>query len=207
MNCETDFVTRNKDFQQLVATVTEAVYKNVATSTNLPIHFDSSTLKSIGPLSDTHATMSDLLAQTIGKFGENITVPRGCLISSNEGHLCQYVYNRLAVPSSSVIIGTYASIVDVGSLDDDDDVDRVEALGGKLSQHIVGMNPCSIEPVQEPESGTIDIVKEPGCGSEALFEQLFLGEEVSVKDWLDTYRLKVLQFVRYAVGQTTSDKE
>ena len=153
--------------------------------------------------------MSDLLAQMIGQFGENITIPRGCVLLSSEGLLCHYVYNtnETAVPGSHVGVGTYASIVNVRSLDSEATPDEVTALGSKLSQHIVGMNPCTIEPVQEPESDEREPeVKEPGCGTEALLEQQLLGEEeVGVKDWLDTNRLHVLQFARYAVGQTASD--
>ena len=67
----------------------------------------SSAITAFGPMGK-HATLGDFVAENIGHFGENISLSRGCLMSSNDGILSSYVYNSVKIPDSDVAMGTYS---------------------------------------------------------------------------------------------------
>ena len=63
VNCETDFVARTDDFQQLIADVLTAIEKAGDSATDLWLH-------------DPNGPVQQRVAAAIGKLGENMAVPR-----------------------------------------------------------------------------------------------------------------------------------
>ena len=198
VNCETDFVSKNTDFRQLVAEIAETTYNNTkATTAQAPLiqHVDPSTVSTLGLKGANNAgTIADLVAKNIGHFGENITVSRGCLATAvdDDVKLSSYVYNDIVLPESNVVLGTYASfvflrLINKGGAKDD----LIESLGVKVGQHIVGMNPT-----------TVDGVGGDGRKGECLVDQPYLlDSSVSVGDWLKSHDLHVTEFIRYELGE------
>jgi elongation factor Ts len=78
VNCESDFVARTDDFQQLVKDVLDAIDKAGSAATDQW-------------LSDPAGPVQLRVAATIGKLGENMAVPR-FVRYSGQGHVGQYIH-------------------------------------------------------------------------------------------------------------------
>ena len=78
VNCETDFVAKNPEFQELVATLAKAV------ATGKPASTEAFLASSISG-----KTVKDLMAEKIAKIGENMTVRR---VHRAEGVLGSYAH-------------------------------------------------------------------------------------------------------------------
>ena len=153
----------------------------------------SSAITAFGPMGNKHTTLGDFVAENIGHFGENISLSRGWLMSSNDGILSSYVYNSVKIPDSDVAMGTYASFVHLrpNRGTDFSNEEEVRALGVKIGQHIVGMNPTCVMK-SEAASGE----------EEALMDQNYLlDNNVTMKEWLASHDIHVTDFVRFALSE------
>jgi elongation factor Ts len=83
VNCETDFVAKNPEFQELVATLAKAVAKEN------PADLDAFLAQAIGG-----QPVKDLLAEKIAKIGENMSIRR---FARAEGTLGTYVHSGGAI--------------------------------------------------------------------------------------------------------------
>lgn len=202
MNCETDFVARNEKFQELVASIARNTLQHLSpkflTATNLS-SLDTLTSDSILNISDSEGsggTLADQVAIMVGHLQEKIAVPRGCTLCCTNGLLCAHVYNNRSPQGSDIQMGTYGAILhmigdDSVSLTERDDILKLKALGERICQHIVGVNPHTIE---EKE------------GSQALVTQQFLFDgSVTVGDLLLRNNVQVTRFVRYGLGEKESN--
>lgn len=82
VNCETDFVTRNEGFQDLVATVTKIV------ETKKPANLEA-LLASPYP---TGGTLQEAVTAAVAKIGENLQVRRYEVLGSGQGLVTSYVH-------------------------------------------------------------------------------------------------------------------
>src|SRR5215510_9193105 len=78
VNCETDFVARTGDFQQLIVDVLTAIEKAGDSATD-------------AWLSDPNGPVKQRVAAAIGKLGENMAVPR-FVRYANHGYVGQYIH-------------------------------------------------------------------------------------------------------------------
>jgi elongation factor Ts len=78
VNCETDFVARTDDFQQLIVDVLTAIEKAGDSATDLW-------------LQDPNGPVQQRVAAGIGKLGENMAVPR-FVRYANHGYVGQYIH-------------------------------------------------------------------------------------------------------------------
>lgn len=143
-------------------------------------------------------TMGDLVAQVVGNLGENLVISRGCVMAASRGLLCGFVYNNMAPAESAVAMGTYGALLHMlpNTGEEFSDPESVQMLGNRLCQHIVGMNP---EVVKLGSKG----VKDP---SKALLSQEYLLDQATtVGDLLEKNKAKVTKFVRYSLGENTTD--
>ena len=201
VNCETDFVARNVKFQSLLSSVTETT---ITLSTGgppsaTPLSVGCLTRDDILPLSvSKDQTVGDLMAQTVGHIGENLIVSRGCVMAASKGILSGFVYNNIASAESAVAMGTYGALLHLLPSDGDEFADSaaVQALGTKICQHVVGMNP---EVIKLGNKGVDD-------ESKALLSQEYLlDQSISVGDLLEKNKVRATKFVRYALGEHTTD--
>ncbi|WP_069130662.1 translation elongation factor Ts [Rhodohalobacter halophilus] len=115
INCETDFVARNDDFQNQAKTFLDAAYDNDITSADdlMSVEIDG-------------LTVEKHLEQMVGKIGEKIEIARVVLVET-DGTLIDYIHpgNQLGV------------LVDFdGDLSDDN-------VGKDIAMQIAAMNPLS----------------------------------------------------------------
>ena len=200
VNCETDFVARNDKFQALVSTIIQSTRKHLSpkllNTTNLA-SVDFLTSDSILNITDNEGgkgTVADQIAEVVGHLQEKIAVPRGCTLCCSNGLLCGHAYNNDSVQQGNVQVGTYGAIIHLIGNDTSEpltgrsDSMDLKTLGKRICQHIVGVNPQTVE----------------GSSSEsqALVSQPFLFDDsVTVGDLLQRNGVRVTRFVRYALGE------
>ena len=126
INSETDFVSRNPDFQKFA--------KNVSSiALNSGSNLDE--LKNAKYL-DSGKTVKDALTDLIGLIGENIVIRRTVLFNSSTNILSSYIHGQIDEGLGK--IGVILSIESNG------DVKKIKELGKKLAMHIAASKPVAI---------------------------------------------------------------
>ena len=126
INSETDFVSRNPDFQKFA--------KNVSSiALNSGSNLDE--LKNAKYL-DSGKTVKDALTDIIGLIGENIVIRRTVLFNSSTNILSSYIHGQIDEGLGK--IGVILSIESNG------DVEKIKELGKKLAMHIAASKPVAI---------------------------------------------------------------
>ena len=199
INCETDFVARNDDFQSFASTVVERVLaerpSDVEELETLPYEDD--------------VTIEDELVALTGRIGEKLTIRRFDVLESDDGQVISYIHpgSRLGV------------LVEVQGDGD------VEETGRDVAMQVAALEPIAVtrdevpEDVKEEER---DVAREAAVNEgkpehvidnivegklerffedHVLMEQAFVKDSsVSVKEMLDEAGLSVTSFTRYALG-------
>lgn len=207
VNCETDFVARNDQFQNLVASITETVMASFTKD----LHKDHWTSEDVGSLIIPQSLLSinDSVASVVGAIGEKIAVRRAFGLSAvdldSTSRLATYSHiSSTGVKSAirDVRFGKYAAAVRYRPVGEQLPTsawhERAARLGRQLCQHIVGMNPRPglelTEPASDPE--------EEQC---LLLQPFFLDESVRVMDHLARNDMILEDFIRVECGQSVDD--
>ena len=200
VNCETDFVARNEDFQAFADEIARTVLQE------RPADLDA--LKQL-PYADSGRTIEEAITDLTGKIGEKIDVRRFALVTSESGRVVPYVHPgaRLAV------------LVDVHGNG------NAEDAGRDVAMQVAALNPVATRREEVPEEVK---AKELEIGREAarnenkpehiidriaqgkldryykdnvLVEQAFVKDaSKSVSDMLKEADVQVERFVRFALG-------
>ncbi|XP_059184481.1 elongation factor Ts, mitochondrial [Centropristis striata] len=197
VNCETDFVARNEKFQQLVKDVAFATLAHHQNKTQSKAGYVKSVLagEELNNLSvDEGASLSDRVALTIGRLGENMSVRRAVSVAiPSEWHFGSYIHGGVS-GQTEVAMGRYGALVIFQGGKDEER----EVLGRKLGQHVVGEAPLSL--------GNMDDLP---CGESEtrLLPQTFLGDPSrTVAEFLRGQQARVLDFVRFQCGESASEE-
>ncbi len=199
INCETDFVARNEDFQSFADTAAERVLEEAPD--------DLEALESL-PYEDDVTIEEELVALT-GRIGEKLTIRRFDVLESEEGQIISYVH-----PGSK--LGVLVEVHGDG---------EAEETGRDVAMQVAALEPIAVtrdevpDEVKEeerevareaavnegkPEHVIDNIVEgklERFFEDHVLMEQAFVKDSsVSVKDMLDDADLSVARFTRYALG-------
>jgi elongation factor Ts len=126
VNSETDFVARNDLFQGLVKMIAD-----VALTAGSDV--DKILAAKVGSI-----TVTDAIADTIAKVGENMTLRRAAALSVGKGVVASYVHNFVADGLGR--IGVIVALESAGS------TDELKALGRQIAMHIASANPQAIDP-------------------------------------------------------------
>lgn len=198
INCETDFVARNKHFRGLADTVATAVLQHALALPNDGVInktiLDAEALKQI-PAHDGRS-IADHSALTIGTVGENIGVKRAlCMSVSPDVTLtgCTHPAPINPLPAS---FGKYGSLLAFKTAQPN------EQLGQQLCQHIIGMNPTKIgDPnVDKPNNKADD-------ESVMIFQEFLLDPDLSVQQLLIDSQADILDFARFEIGEAVEEKQ
>ncbi|MCS3859641.1 translation elongation factor Ts [Salinibacter ruber] len=199
INCETDFVARNEDFQSFADTVAERVLEETPD--------DLEALESL-PYEDDVTIEEELVALT-GRIGEKLTVRRFDVLESEEGQIISYVH-----PGSK--LGVLVEVHGDG---------EAEETGRDVAMQVAALEPIAVtrdEVPNEVKEEEREVAREAAVNEgkpehvidnivegklerffedHVLMEQAFVKDSsVSVKDMLDDADLSVAQFTRYALG-------
>ncbi|XP_040059531.2 elongation factor Ts, mitochondrial [Gasterosteus aculeatus] len=197
VNCETDFVARNDKFQQLVKAVAFATLAHHRNKTQSKTGYVKSILAGdeLNKLCvEEGASLSDRVALTIGRLGENLSVRRAVTVGvPAEWHIGSYVHGGVH-GQTEVAMGRYAALV----VFQGGEKEQWDVLGRKLGQHIVGEAPVSL--------GNMDDLP---CGESEtrLLPQTFLGDPSrTVAEFLRGQQARVLDFIRFQCGESVDDQ-
>ena len=199
VNCETDFVARNDEFQEFADRVAERVLDAA------PDDLDE--LKTLSYEDD--ATIEDELVALTGKIGEKLAIRRFDLLESDGGEIISYIH-----PGSKLGV-----LVDVVGEED------VADMGRDVAMQVAALDPIAVTRDEVPEDvieEEKDVARESAINEgkpehvidqivegkldrffedHVLLEQAFVKDSsVSVQEMLDDADLSVNRFVRYALG-------
>jgi elongation factor Ts len=125
INSETDFVSRNEQFQDFVRT---------AAAITLGTGSDTEALKEA--CWPGGGTVEEKLTSNIATIGENQTIRRAALLEVGEGVIVSYVHNAAAPGLGKIgVLVAIESGAERGAL---------EALGKQLAMHIAAANPLAL---------------------------------------------------------------
>ena len=219
VNAETDFVSRNSEFQSFVSTVAGiALDKGEDTDAILNADFGNG------------STVQDTLTSLISTIGENMNLRRAQSLSVSSGVVSSYVHNATA-PG----LGRIAVLV---ALESKGDVAVLEGVGKQLAMHVAAASPrwATVDEVDQAElerERTIltDQAKDSGKPEEIIakmvegrlrkfYEETVLLEQVSVIDGESKISKTLEQagqdagapvtlkgFVRYVLGEGVEKEE
>ncbi len=209
INSETDFVAKNKDFISFCKELSELNFQNKSNLDKLKL----SKMKN-------QKTVDENLIILITKIGEKITIRRAKYFDNN-GINFSYVHNSLENN-----IGKVVSIVQLNKNNNK----NLKELGTKLAMHIAAQAPIAIDEKginKEILNKELEIIKEELKNSgkknemiekistgkikkfisdNTLLDQIWIMDskkKVSqiIKEYSDGSEIKVLDFVRYKVGE------
>ncbi|EFL90233.1 translation elongation factor Ts [Ahrensia sp. R2A130] len=122
-NAETDFVSRNEDFQKLVSGIAK-----VAADTDGSV--DAINASDLGG-----KTVADSVTSAIATIGENMSLRRAAVMEVENGVVASYVHNATADGLGK--IGVLVALESAG------DTDKLHALGRQVAMHVAATNPLA----------------------------------------------------------------
>src|SRR5262245_10056976 len=125
INCETDFVARNEQFQAFVAAVAKLALKAA----------DVEALKAM-QLPGEGLTVAEKLTQLVATIGENMQLRRTAKLSVNNGAVAAYMH-------SAVVPGLGKIGVLVG-LESSADKAKLATLGKQVAMHVAAAKPAAL---------------------------------------------------------------
>jgi elongation factor Ts len=149
INSETDFVSRNADFQKFANTV-------ITTASNvLPTgSLDMDTLTQ-SPVDGGSTVVKDSLGDVINIIRENIVLRRGLKMIPAENEIFStYIHGKVGMDAlpSHIQMGTCAGVVKITSENAADDVkEKIAEAGKKLAMHIVAAKPQYLDRSAVPQ--------------------------------------------------------
>ncbi|KAF7280375.1 elongation factor Ts, mitochondrial [Rhynchophorus ferrugineus] len=198
VNCETDFVARNKEFQEMVQEATEVCMhyaRNNPKSTKniMKIGLDGNQLKSLKTEDGT--TLADKLALMIGNVGENATLKRAVCLKVNNGIYLEGYAHPSGNTKGNVHLGRLGGLVALKSLDNSHSEENLQEIGKGLCQHIVGMAPKQIGKITDEPSEN----KEEELS--LIHQEYLLDDSLKIKDVLEENKVEVIDFQRFECGE------
>ncbi|MBO0344533.1 translation elongation factor Ts [Roseibium limicola] len=124
LNSETDFVSRNDGFQELVRNVAQ-----VAVGTD-------GSLEAVSGADLGGKSVSDSVTDAIATIGENMTLRRTAVLEVSEGVVATYVHS--AVADGLGKIGVLVALESSG------DKDKLNALGRQIAMHVAATSPLAL---------------------------------------------------------------
>lgn len=200
INCETDFVARNNEFEAFANSVADVVLNKQ------PADLDALMALPI----DNNITVQDALSDLIGKIGEKMKVRRFQLLASSTGQVVDYIHPGARLGVLVAVTGTsplqevgrdvamqIAALNPIAAHIDDvpEDIQQKELEIGRESARLAG----------KPER-ILDMIAQGKLKrffkDNVLVEQAFVKDaSIRVKDVLKQASAQVHTYVRFALGE------
>ncbi|XP_064646522.1 elongation factor Ts, mitochondrial-like isoform X2 [Lineus longissimus] len=195
INCETDFVARNKKFQNLVSQISNLVLQQGKESDAAKIYWERD---EFNKLSSSNKTISDMVAMEVGSLGENMAAKRGVVIRAGENFKVGHYVHAIGAgdkESGQCSLGKYASVIRYRQTAPVDlPKFSLEEAARQLCQHIVGMNPTSVGSTEDEPSESKD------NESKMIHQEYLLDPSLTVNEVLEQNCIKIDDFVRFECG-------
>ncbi|KAK6619333.1 hypothetical protein RUM44_003715 [Polyplax serrata] len=199
LNCETDFVSRNEKFKEMVDLVTSVCLKYPVLNPGEDTKEVNLNAEELAKLKIGNETLADHMAVLISGIGENMLLRRAYCYETQRNDINLAVSVHPPCSNSSVLHGKYAAfIVYQRNASNGEDTDGVS---NEICKHIIGMNPTKIGDYETDEPCK-NASEEP-----ALIHQEFLSDESkTVGDFLKESGIKLLTFQRFECGEEEANK-
>ena len=220
VNSETDFVSRNEDFQRLVKSLNEIA---------LAENGDSVALNAAN-YPGTGRSVEEEMTHQISTIGENLSIRRAQTISVSNGIVASYVHSALAPGLGKIGV--------LLALESEADIAKLEEVGKQLAMHVAAANPEWVskdEVTAEDQERERKVLREQAADSgkpdeiiekivdgrmRKFYEEVCLLEQTFVID-NETKIVKVLEaeskkigsdikisgFIRYGLGEGIQKEE
>jgi len=220
VNSETDFVSRNEDFQGLVRSLNEIA---------LAHNSDVAAMNAVD-YPGTGRTVEEEMTHQISTIGENLSIRRAATISVSNGVVSSYVHSALTQG-----LGKIGVLV---ALESEGDTAKLEEVGKQLAMHVAAANPAWVskdEVTAEDQERERKVLREQAADSgkpdeiiekmvdgrmRKFYEEVCLLEQTFVID-NETKIAKVLEaaskeigsdikisgFIRYGLGEGIEKEE
>ncbi|XP_028929484.1 elongation factor Ts, mitochondrial [Ornithorhynchus anatinus] len=210
VNCETDFVSRNAKFQQLVHQVALGTLRHCQSlqqprSTYSKGCLHGPELCDLRPGPGRDGSLGDQLALTVGSLGENVLLRRAAWLTAPPGFLIgSYVHGTVDRPSDpsapvAAALGKYGALVVCRAPDPTPDrTPDLAWLGRRLGQHVVGMAPLSVGSLDDPPGGEAE--------TRMLAQPYLLDPGLTLGQFVQPHGVSVLDFVRFECGDEGGDE-
>jgi elongation factor Ts len=126
VNSETDFVARNDLFQGLVLLIADRVFE---------VGTDVETIKK-AKVGD-NKTVDEVIAETVAKIGENMSLRRAASLSVKQGAIGNYVHTMVSegLGKIGVLVG----------LESSGDAEALSRIGKNVAMHVAWANPQALD--------------------------------------------------------------
>uniref|UniRef100_A0A0N5BK46 Elongation factor Ts, mitochondrial n=1 Tax=Strongyloides papillosus TaxID=174720 RepID=A0A0N5BK46_STREA len=230
LNCQTDFVARGEVFKNLIEKISEAVLnhaKVISSTVNVP----KNQIVTVPVVTDEIKTndgisITEAIAMTVGKLGENITSPvMNMIFAESDVSLKGHSHPKEKINNCEV--GRFVSVIGLKRDAAKSSSFPSEKLGEQICQHIIGMRPESlgeppvenIETKEETKVEKKDNEEEDEANSfysgkttdlnedeTSLLRQPFmLNPSQSVYSYLEGHGAQVVNYLRMEVGDKSSE--
>ncbi len=125
LNSETDFVSRNEDFQKMVAEIAK-----------LSLKAGGNLEKTLKTTISEGKNIEEYITEMVGTIGENMTLRRVVSLSVEEGLVISYIHGQMAPNLGK--IGVLVALSSKG------DKEKLAALGKQLAMHIAATAPQAL---------------------------------------------------------------
>jgi elongation factor Ts len=122
VNCETDFVAKNADFQGLVTQIAEAALAK-----------DAVKIEDVQALHINDVLVPEALTNLIAKIGENMNLRRAYMLEVNQGSVVSYLHN--AATDKTGRIGVLVALESTAA------PEVLNVLGRQIAMHIAATRP------------------------------------------------------------------
>ncbi|XP_074082361.1 elongation factor Ts, mitochondrial isoform X2 [Macrotis lagotis] len=197
VNCETDFVSRNLKFQQLVQQValgTLSYCQNLKQqlSTYSKGFLETAELSQLRVGPNREDSLKDQLTLFIGKLGENLILKRAAWVTVPKGYyIGSYVHGAVHSPSlGHLMLGKYGALVICQA---PEEKANLEDLGRRLGQHVVGMAPLSVGSMEDEPSGEEE--------TKMLAQPYLLDPSITLGQYVKPQGVSVVDFLRFECGE------
>ncbi len=199
LNCETDFVARNKKFIELISNLALIAYQNCCTSID---DLKSAEYEGIG-------TVQEAIINNTSVFGEKVELSKLCYLEIKDGVIAGYVHGDM--PN----LGKTGALV---ALQSSGDQLKLQEVGKQIAMHIVAMKPEAlsiddlgytklnnersiveeqVNSLNKPEEVTKRIVDSRMA---KYYEEVVLLEQKFIKD----NRIKISDFIKLSESSVNS---
>lgn len=199
VNCETDFVARNENFQQFVEKASKACAHYISEVDNsskiTKIALEADSLRNLKL--DDGKTLGDHLALLIGTVGENASLKRAiCYKTPDAIRLCGYTHPapEEAGTEGNMLIGKYGAIAAFNS--NSEKTEEIMSVHRKICQHIVGMKPEKIGDAEVDKPN--EVKDDETC---LIHQEFLLNPDVTIGEILQENNVKIIDFQRFECGE------
>ncbi|XP_054150888.1 LOW QUALITY PROTEIN: elongation factor Ts, mitochondrial [Melozone crissalis] len=193
VNCETDFVARTPDFQQLVEMAARGVLGHCQGASGTKLLLPEEELAQVRA-ADGGDLLSEHLALAMGRLGERLALRRaGWLRAPPGGFVATYAHGW--VPAGpAVAMGTYGALVACGGPGPGPPPAELRELGRRVAQHVVGMAPTALGTPEDELGGDSE--------TRLLAQGALMEPGVPLGRYLrDRGGLRVCDFLRFQCGE------